>query len=67
MMRCLTEPRDQKFVKNYGFLFSAKNMSQNFGKNTIKTFLDHTKQLATDVFKKTLKREIPKSSSRSSW
>ena len=30
------QPRDQIFVKGYGFLSFAKNMSQNIGKNISK-------------------------------
>ena len=36
MTSCLTEPRDQIFVKGYGFLSFAKNMSKNIGKNVSK-------------------------------
>ena len=36
MTSCLTEPRDQVFVKGYGFLSFAKNMSKNIGKNVSK-------------------------------
>ena len=36
MTSCLTEPRDQIFVKGYGFLSFAKNMSKNIGRNVSK-------------------------------
>ena len=36
MTSCLTEPRDQIFVKGYGFLSFTKNMSKNIGKNVSK-------------------------------
>ena len=36
MTSCLTEPRDQIFVKGYGLLSFAKNMSKNIGKNACK-------------------------------
>ena len=40
MTSCLTEPRDQIFVKGYGFLSFAKNMSKNTGKNVSKNKSD---------------------------
>ena len=30
------EPKDQIFVKSYGFLFFAKNMNKNINKSIIK-------------------------------
>ena len=33
MKRYSIEPRDQIFVKVYGYFFFAKNISKNFGKN----------------------------------
>ena len=36
MTRYSVQPRDQIFVKGYGFLFSAKNMGRNIGKNMSK-------------------------------
>ena len=32
MIHYLVEPRDQKFVKSYGFLSFAKNIGRNIGK-----------------------------------
>ena len=32
MGRYLVQPRDQKFIKGYGFLSFAKNMGKNIGK-----------------------------------
>ena len=54
-MRYSTEPRDLIFVKGYGLLSFAKNMTKNIGKNINKNLssqynqklLDHTKQSAT--------------------
>ena len=45
------QPRDWIFVKGYGFLYFAKNMSKNIGKNISKNssgkysqkYLDHAK------------------------
>ena len=36
-MRYLVQLRDRIFVKGYGFLSFAKNMSKNVGKNISKT------------------------------
>ena len=36
MMRYSVQPREQIFVKSYGFLFFAKNMSKNNGKSKSK-------------------------------
>ena len=68
MMRYLVQPRDQLFVKSYGFLSSAKNMGKNIGKNISKNLsgkysqklLDHAKQPATVAFKTASKRTIQK-------
>ena len=35
-MRYSVQPRDRIFVKGYGFLSFAKNMSKNIGKNISK-------------------------------
>ena len=59
------QPRDQTFVKGYGFLSFAKNMGRNIGKNIsnklskyIQKLLDHIKQSPTDVRKTASKRAI---------
>ena len=36
MLHYLTEPRGYIFVKGYGFLFFAKNMTKNVGRNISK-------------------------------
>ena len=51
MMRSSVQPRDQIFVKGYGFLSFAKNMDKNIAKNISKNvsgkcnqkLLDHDK------------------------
>ena len=51
MMRYSVKPRDQIFVKAYGFLSFAKNIGKSIGKNKNKNFsskysqelLDHAK------------------------
>ena len=61
MTRYSVQPRDQIFLKGYGFLSYAKNMDRNIGKNISKSLsskctqkiLDHAKQSATDVLKTT--------------
>ena len=53
------QPRDQIFVKGYGFLSFTKNMGKNIGKNITKNLsskynqkiLDHAKQSTTDAIK----------------
>ena len=37
MMRSSVQPRDQIFVKGYGFLSFVKNMGKNIGKNASKS------------------------------
>ena len=60
------QPKDQIFVKGYGFLSFAEEMGKNLGKNISKNlssnysqeFLDHFKQSVTDAFKITSKEII---------
>ena len=59
MTRYSVQPRDQIFVKGYGFLSFAKNMGVNIDKNSQK-LLDHTKELATDALNTASERSIPK-------
>ena len=74
-MRHSVKPRDQIFVKGYGFLSFAKNMNKNIGKNISnrlsgkygpgmlamrQKLLDHAKQSATDALKTSSKRVIQK-------
>ena len=64
----LVQSRDRIFVKGYGFLSFAKNMSKNIGKSTSKNLsskysqkiLDHAKQSATDLLDTASKRAIQK-------
>ena len=57
--RYSAQPRDQIFVKGYGFLFFAKNIAKNIGKNISKNWsgkcsqelLNHAKQSTTDALK----------------
>ena len=50
------EPRDRIYVKGYGFLSFAKNMSNKYGKNLV----DTAKKCATDAIKTASKRAIQK-------
>ena len=55
--RCSAQPRDQIFVKHYGFLSFARIMGKNVGKNISKNvsstytqkLLDYAKQSAADA------------------
>ena len=68
MTRYSVQPRDQIFVKGYGFLSFTKNMGKNIGKNITKNLsskynqkiLDHAKQSATDAIKTASKWAIQK-------
>ena len=68
MTRYSVQPGDGIFVKVYQFLYFARNMGKNIGKNISKSLssnfsqkaLDHAKQSATDAFKTSSKRVIPK-------
>ena len=68
MQHYSVQPRDSIFVKGYRFLFFARDMVENVGKNIIKNisskysqnFLDHAKQSATDALKTASKRAIQK-------
>ena len=59
MTRYSVHPRDQVFIKDYGFFSFAKNMDGNVGKYSQK-LIDHAKQYATDAIKTTSKRAIQK-------
>ena len=55
-MNCYSiEPRDELFVKGYGFLYLSKNMSKVIGKNISKNLSGnqelHAKKSGTDALK----------------
>ena len=50
------EPRDRIYVKGYGFLYFAKNMSNKYSQK----LLDSTKKFTTDVIKIASERAIQK-------
>ena len=73
MTRSSVQPRDQIFVKGYGFLSFAKNVGKTISKNISKSLSDkyipgmlaarqklfhHAKQSATDALKTSSKRVI---------
>ena len=64
MTRYSVQPRDQIFVKGYGFMSFGKNMGKNISKHlsskNIQELLDHAKQSATDALKTSSKRVIQK-------
>ena len=55
-MRYSIEPRDRIYVKGYGFLSFAKNMSNKFSQK----LLDNDKKSTADAIKTALKRAIQK-------
>ena len=55
-MRYSIELRDRTYVKGYGFLSFAKNMSNKYGKKLV----DTAKKSATDAIKSASKRAIQK-------
>ena len=70
------------FVKSYGLLSFAKNLSKNIGKNISKNLsgryspgmlvtrqklLDHAKQFATDALKTASKKSNNSKNSRGNW
>ena len=66
MRRYSVQPRDQTFVKGYGFFSFAKNIDKNISRilsyKYSKKLLDHAKQSPTDAFKTASKRAIQKTS-----
>ena len=71
MRRYLIEPRDQIFVKGYGYLSFAEKIGKNIDKNikgkynsgmlaTHQKLLDHAKQSALDAYKAASKRVFKK-------
>ena len=59
-MRYSIEPRDRIYVKGYGFLFFAKNMSKILSNKYGYKLLDSAKKSTTDAIKTASKREIQK-------
>ena len=57
-MRYSTEPRDIIYVKGYGSLSFAKNISKNLSNKYGQTLLDSVKKSMTDAIKTASKRAI---------
>ena len=52
------QPKDQIFVKGYGFLSFAKNISKDLSSKYSQKLLNYTKKFATDVLKTVSKRMV---------
>ena len=59
-MRYLVEPRVRVYVKRYGFLSFAKNMSKHLSDIYNKKLHDTAKKSTTDAIKTASEREIQK-------
>ena len=59
-MRYSIEPRDRTYVKGYGFLSFAKNMSKKLSNKYGQKCLDSAKTSTTDAIKTASKRAIKK-------
>ena len=59
-MRYSIEPRDRIYVKGYGFLSFAKNMSKSLSNRYGQKLLDSAKKSTTDAIKTASKRAIQK-------
>ena len=57
-MRYSLEPRDRIYVKGYGFLFFAKNMSKSLSNKYGQKLLDSAKKSTTDAIKTASKRAV---------
>ena len=66
-MRYSIEPRDRIYVKGYGCLSFAKNMSKNLINKYGQKRLDSTKISATDAMKTTSKRAIQKTAEETGY
>ena len=55
-MRYSSEPRERIYVKGYGFLSFARNMSSKYGQNLV----DAAEKSTTDAIKTASKRAIQK-------
>ena len=59
-MHFLTEPRDRRYVKNYGFLSFAKNIGKNISNKYSQKRIDSAKKSAIDTIKTASKKAIQK-------
>ena len=59
-MRYSIQPKDRIYVKRYGFLSFAKNMSTHLSSKYTQKLLDSVKKLTADAIKTASKRAIQK-------
>ena len=59
-MRYSIEPRDRRYVKDYGFLSCTKNIGKNISNKCSQKLVDSAKKSAADAIKTTSKRAIQK-------
>ena len=52
------EPRTRKYVKGYGFLSFARDLSNKYGKQLLDTTLDALKTASKNYSLKQLKQEV---------
>ena len=57
-MRYSIEPKDGRYVKNYGFLSFAKSISKNISNKYNQKLVDSAKKSATDTIKTDSKKAI---------
>ena len=65
-IRYLIEPRDRIYLKAYGFLSFAKNVSKSLSNKYVQKILDSAEEYTTDVIITASKRAIQKNS-RGNW
>ena len=58
MKRCSFQPRDQIFVKGYGFLSFTKNMGKKIGKNISRNFRGNTPRNLLMIIKNLLQMHL---------
>ena len=59
-MRYSVQPRDRIYVKEYGFLYFAKNMGKSLSNKYGQKLLDSAKKSTTDAIKTASKKAIQK-------
>ena len=61
-MRYSIEPRERRYVKEYGFMSFARNFSDKYSKSLMDKGID-----ASKIFAKTAGKKILKKNSKSNW
>ena len=54
-MRYLTEPRERRYVKGYGFMYFARNFGDKYSKSLMNKGIDVSKKFAKTTGRKILK------------